>query len=281
MGVRQGVWLSFFESAHLRSPGLRDVSRNSLASQFVLWNSLAMKPHRSPLAAKSPQAGIKPLTLAMVGSLIGDPVRAAILLELSDGSRRPASELAFLAGASPQAASAHLSRLVEGGLLQVENQGRHRFFSLPSGDVAEMIEGLANWADRRPRLRHHDPALCKARLCYDHLAGRLGVAVFDRLAAQGWLSLGVEGPAFTLAGLDWCRRHELEAAPPSRTRPLLRLCLDWTERRHHLGGHFGAIFARRLLDKNYLRRHAGQRIVEITPLGADFLRRELAIDLIG
>jgi DNA-binding transcriptional ArsR family regulator len=240
-----------------------------------------MKTRRAPLAQKSPLAGIKPLTLAMVGSLIGDPVRAAILLELSDGSRRPASELAFLAGASPQTASAHLSRLVEGGLLRVENQGRHRFFSLPSGEVAEMIEGLANWADRRPRLRHRDPALCKARLCYDHLAGRLGVAVFDRMAAQGGLSLGVEGPAVTPSGLEWCRRHELDAEPPSRTRPMLRLCLDWTERRHHLGGHFGAAFARRLLDKNYLRRHASQRIVELTPPGAEFLRRELAIDLTG
>jgi DNA-binding transcriptional ArsR family regulator len=240
-----------------------------------------MKTRQARIAPKPPLAGIKPLTLAMVGSLIGDPVRAAILLELSDGSRRPASELAFLAGASPQAASAHLSRLVEGGLLQVENQGRHRFFSLPSGEVAEMIEGLANWADQRRRLRPHDPALCKARLCYDHLAGKLGVAIFDRMAAQGWLSLAVEGPAFTPSGLEWCRRHEFEPAAPSRTRPLLRLCLDWTERRYHLGGHFGAAFARRLFDRSYLRRHPSQRIVELTPPGAEFLHRELALNLPG
>jgi DNA-binding transcriptional ArsR family regulator len=90
------------------------------------------------------QGEAEPPSLAAVGALIGDPVRAAILLCLTDGSRRPAGELAFLAGASPQAASAHPAQLVDGGLLQVENQGRHRFFRIPSGDVAEMIEGLAN-----------------------------------------------------------------------------------------------------------------------------------------
>src|SRR5450755_949781 len=167
-----------------------NASRISLASADIFCDNPAMKNELEIAATKLSEA--EPPSLATLGALIGDPVRAAILLELSDGSRRPASELAFLAGASPQAASAHLSRLVEGGLLQVENQGRHRFFSLPSGEVAEMIEGLANWADQRRRLRPHDPALCKARLCYDHLAGKLGVAIFDRMAAQGWLSLAVE-----------------------------------------------------------------------------------------
>jgi DNA-binding transcriptional ArsR family regulator len=98
------------------------------------------------LAKPTPEASEpEPPSLAAAAALIGDPVRAAILLHLTDGSRRPASELAFLAGASPQAASAHLARLVDGGLLTVENQGRHRFFSIASGEVAEMIEGLANW----------------------------------------------------------------------------------------------------------------------------------------
>jgi DNA-binding transcriptional ArsR family regulator len=222
----------------------------------------------------------EPPSLAAVGALIGDPVRAAILVHLMDGSRRPAGELAFLAGASPQAASAHLAQLVDGGLLAVENIGRHRFFSLPSGEVAEMIEGLANWADRRPKRRRLDPALCRARLCYDHLAGRLGVAVFERMAAQGWLVFGPEGPALSPVGLEWCQSNALDPAPPPRSRrPQMRLCLDWTERRNHLGGHFGAAFAAALFDAGYLRRRQDQRIVDVTRRGAAFLRRELAIDL--
>jgi len=197
-----------------------------------------------------------------------------------DGSRRPAGELALLAGASPQAASAHLAQLVEGGLLSFETQGRHRFFSIATGDVAEMIEGLDNWTDRQPRRRRLDPALCQARLCYDHLAGRLGVAVLDRMAAKGWVVLGGDGPGLSSAALDWCRRHKFDPKPPTRSRrPLLRLCLDWTERRHHLGGHFGAVFANALLDAGYLRRRSGQRILDLTPRGAAFLKRELAIDL--
>jgi DNA-binding transcriptional ArsR family regulator len=224
--------------------------------------------------------GAEPPNLAAIGALIGDPVRAAILLQLSDGARRPASELAFLAGASPQAASAHLAQLVEGGLLKVESQGRHRFFSLTSGEIAEMIEGLANWADHNPKRRFHDPALSRARLCYDHLAGRLGVAIFDRMAAQGWLVVDGDGPAFSSAGAEWRRRNGLDDATPARNkRPLLRLCLDWTERRHHLGGHFGATLARGLFDRGYLRRREGQRAVDVTPAGDEFLRRELAIDL--
>lgn len=224
-------------------------------------------------------SNVQPLSLAAVGALIGDPVRAAILVHLTDGSRRPASELAYLAGASPQAASAHLARLVEGRLLVVERLGRHRFFSLRSGEVAEMIEGLANWADHQPKRRRLDPALCRARLCYDHLAGRLGVALFDRMTAQGWLVFSAEGPGLSPAGLEWCARNALDATPPMGSRrPPLRLCLDWTERRHHLGGHFGAALARALIEAGYLRRRPGERAVDVTPRGAAFLRRELAID---
>lgn len=104
------------------------------------------------------------LSLAAVGALVGDPVRAAILVHLTDGSRRPASELAYLAGASPQAASAHLARLVEGGLLVSEKLGRHRFFSLPSGEIAEMLEGLSNWADPQPKRRRHGRPQMSAQL---------------------------------------------------------------------------------------------------------------------
>ena len=234
---------------------------------------------RQPAAALG-QSEAEPPSLAAVAALIGDPVRAAILVHLTDGSRRPAGELAFLGGASPQAASAHLAQLVAGGLLSVENQGRHRFYGIASGEVAEMIEGLSNWADRQPRRQSANPALCQARLCYDHLAGRLGVAVFERMVAQDWLVLSATGPVLSAAGLQWCCDNQLDPLPPPASRrPLLRLCLDWTERRHHLGGHFGAAFAGALFDRGYLRRCPGQRIIDLTPRGAVFLRQELAIDL--
>src|SRR5262245_51537573 len=137
------------------------------------------------------EASATPVSLAELGAVIGDPGRASILLHLSRGRCRPAGELAHRAGASPQAASAHLAQLVNGGLLAVEQKGRHRFFRLASGDVAEMIESLTDWVRpipvKRPR---HDPSLSHARLCYDHLAGQLGVAVFDRMSERGLISLG-------------------------------------------------------------------------------------------
>jgi DNA-binding transcriptional ArsR family regulator len=225
------------------------------------------------------QAEPKPSSLAELGSLIGDPVRASILLHLSDGSRRPASELASVAGASPQAASAHLAQLVDGGLLAVEKQGRHRFFKIASGETAEMIEGLANWLDQPRRQPHHEPSLCHARLCYDHLAGRLGVAIFDRMTERGLFAFGSEGASLSDAGLDWCRRNGLRSAvPPRSRRPLLRLCLDWTERRHHLGGHLGASIADMMLNAGFVTGGSHRRSLILTSKGANFLRGELGID---
>ncbi len=226
------------------------------------------------------QTRTTPASLAELGALIGDPVRAAILLHLGDGTTRPAGELATLAGASPQAASAHLAQLVEGGLLAVEKQGRHRFFRLASGEVAEIIENLANWASPVPRRPRHDPALCQARLCYDHLAGRLGVALLDRLSEREFLVLGPEGPALSQAGREWYE-HQAERPfkPPAGRRPLVRLCLDWTERRHHLGGYLGAKLAELMLERGYVAPGARRRSLLVTAAGARFFCDELGIDV--
>lgn len=222
-----------------------------------------------------------PLSLAAMGALIGDPVRASILLHLGDGSRRPAGELASLAGASPQAVSAHLARLLEGGLLVVEPQGRHRFYRIASGEVAEVIEGLANVLGQAPNHVRHPPALRRARLCYDHLAGRLGVSVFERLVGSGRLILGPDGPALSESGLAWCRHCGLDPAVPGSSRRVpFRLCLDWTERRHHLGGRFGAAFARMMVDRGYLTCGPPRRAVDLTAAGRAFLDRELALEAI-
>jgi len=228
--------------------------------------------------SQGPDGGGSKPSLVELGALIGDPVRAAMLLALGDGSRRPAGELSGMAGASPQAGSAHLARLVAGGLLAVEEQGRHRFFRIASGEVAEIIEGLSNWSERPVRPVRHDPALCRARLCYDHLAGRLGVAVLESMSARGLFAFGPDGPALSDAGLAWCRRFGLEPTPPPRSRrPLLRLCLDWTERRYHLGGHLGATMASMLFASGYVVVGPRRRTLLVTAKGAAFLGSELNI----
>jgi DNA-binding transcriptional ArsR family regulator len=220
-----------------------------------------------------------PSSLAEFGTMIGDPVRAAILLELSDGTTRPAGELATLAGASPQAASAHLAQLVAGGLLTVVKQGRHRFFCLASGEVAEIIENLSFWTippSRRPR---HDPTLCRARLCYDHLAGRLGVTLLERLTERRLLELGPHGLGLSEAGREWLERLTESSFKPAGGRPLVRLCLDWTERRNHLGGQLGAKLAGLMLERGYVARGAKHRSLLVTTAGARFLHGELGIEI--
>ena len=221
-----------------------------------------------------------PVSLAELGSLIGDPVRAAILVHLSDGTCRPAGELARLAGASPQAASSHLARLVDGGLLVVEKQGRHRFFRLASGEVAETIETLSNWVRPAPDRPRHHPSLCHARLCYDHLAGQLGVAIFDRLSERHLLVFNPDGPGLSQSGLHWYEQHaQRPLQAPSGRRPLVKLCLDWTERRYHLGGHLGASLAHVLMDRGYVVRGPRRRSVIVTAAGRRFFRDELTIDV--
>ena len=221
----------------------------------------------------------KPATLAAFGALLGDPARAAIVLHLSDGSRRPAGELAMLAGQSPQAMTRHLARLVDGGLLAMERQGRRRVFGIASGEAAETIEALANWIDEPRRECRHDPAIRDARLCYDHLAGRLGVALFEGLVARGLLVLSPEGPRLSESGSAWCLCHDIvpRAVPGSR-RPLLRLCLDWTERRPHLGGGLGAALASSFSDRGFLVAGARRRALVVTAKGSTFLRAEFGID---
>ena len=226
----------------------------------------------------SSRLGPHPASLAELGALIGDPVRASILLHLSDGSRRPAGELARLAGASPQAVSAHLARLVDGGLLAVEPQGRHRFFRIASGEAAEVIENLANWIDQPPRHIAHDPALRHARLCYDHLAGQLGVSLFEQMSRRGLFAVGADGPELSQDGLCWCRSKGLPYGSPARSRrPLLRLCLDWTERRHHLGGHLGARLTGTMFEAGLVVCGAKPRTVDVTARGARFLRDEFGL----
>ncbi|MFC0505852.1 ArsR/SmtB family transcription factor [Micromonospora costi] len=220
--------------------------------------------------------------LAQLAALLADTSRARICLALLDGRAWTAGELARAAGVAPSTTSDHLSRLVEGGLLAEERQGRHRYLRLADPDVAQLIEDLAGRAApvaqpaRSLRAARATTALAYARTCYDHLAGRLGVLLHDTLLDRALLDRA-GGLTLTPAGLDWCADLGLPVAPlRASRRPLLRDCLDWTERRPHLSGALGAALCARLLDLGWLARGTG-RAVRLTPAGVPALAAALGL----
>jgi DNA-binding transcriptional ArsR family regulator len=217
-------------------------------------------------------------TFAEVASLAGDPARAGMLHALMDGRALTASELARVAGITPQTASSHLSRLTIAGLLAVEKQGRHRYHRLASPAVAQMMESIMLVASRSeattPKLTvgPRDAALRTARTCYDHLAGRLGVALADAMVASGQVELAKDGGLMTDTGMELLRKLGIDVDGPSRVsnrrgRVLCRPCLDWSERRPHLAGAVGAALCTLSFDKGWVRRIEGTRAVAITPNG--------------
>ena len=207
-----------------------------------------------------------------IASLIGDRARAEMLTVLLGGQALTATELAGAADVTRQTASAHLERLVEAGLLAVESQGRHRYFRLADDDVAELLENLMGIAYRTGALRlqtsPREPALRKARVCYDHLAGDLGVLACDAFHKRRWLRHGEEGLGLSPAGERACRELGvvLDAARGSR-RPACRVCLDWSERRHHLAGRVGAALLDRLYELGWAKRRKGSRVVDFSARG--------------
>ncbi|MBO1074920.1 ArsR/SmtB family transcription factor [Roseomonas marmotae] len=218
--------------------------------------------------------------LAGTAAAIGDPARANMLAALMDGRALTATELARLAGVTPQTASGHLARLAEAGLITPEKQGRHRYHRLASPAVAEMLEGLmalASAARPAPVTGPRDADLRLARTCYDHLAGRLAVGLTDSLVARGHLRLEGEGAELTESGTAFLREMGV-AATPSR-RLLCRPCLDWSERRPHLAGVIGAALCRHCLTAGWVRRRPGSRALTITPLGEQGFRSGFGLDL--
>jgi DNA-binding transcriptional ArsR family regulator len=210
--------------------------------------------------------------IALVGSLVGDPARANMLASLMTGRALTATELAQEAGVTPQTASTHLARLVDGGLLAAEKQGRHRYFRLADPDVAQALEALMGLAARAGHLRVRtgpkDPEMRHARVCYDHLAGDLGVKLFDRLQARKLIAgsgddLGVTGPGRRFFADFGIAVEDLQG----RRRPLCRPCLDWSERRHHLGGSLGSALLGRFFDLKWARRDSASRAVHFSPRG--------------
>jgi DNA-binding transcriptional ArsR family regulator len=219
--------------------------------------------------------------LAEVASLVGDPARAAMVLALWDGRARPAGELARIAGVSPATASAHLAKLVSGGLLTREPRGRHRDYRLAGPRVAHALEALAGLVPlHRPRADGEIPAIRRARLCYDHVAGQLGVALSDALVARRVLGLTRGDYAIRPAGRTWLVRFGVPLTTlAAGRRPLVRACLDWTERREHLGGAVGAALAGELLERGWIARERDTRALRVTDPGRRGLRRLLDLRL--
>lgn len=211
--------------------------------------------------------------LAELGALLAEPARAAILLALMDGTMRPAGELADIAGVSAATASAHLKRLLEGGLLSLHEQGRHRYFRLANDDVAAWLEAMAlpHAALAAPKTAPRDAALCRARTCYRHLAGQLGVALCEAWLQRGWLQAESDGMLLLPAAADPLMRAGWQEGPIEELLHLRgRGCLDWTERRLHLGGPLGVAITSAMLEMGWLRR--AQRHRALLPT-ADGLRK--------
>jgi DNA-binding transcriptional ArsR family regulator len=216
-------------------------------------------------------------SIARIAALIGDHARAEILTALMSGQALTATELAQVAGVTKQTVSAHLGKLLDAQLLAVEVQGRHRYFRLAERDVAELLESLMGVAQRagavRVRTGPREPALRKARVCYDHLAGELGVLVYDGLEKRRYLRASGPTPELTAPGRAFCAELgvDLEALARQR-RPLCRACLDWSMRRHHLAGSLGAALLERYLALGWARRARQSRVVSFSPAGERALR---------
>jgi len=210
--------------------------------------------------------------IARIAALVADPARSTMLIALMDGRALTATELAGLGGITKQTASSHLAELVDGEVLMVEPQGRHRYFRPAGPNVASLLEALMVFSsDAAPSLRTgpRDPALRKARICYDHLAGEVGVRLYKQMLADEWLANDLTVTRYgreKLAEIDL----DIDSLPPGN-RPLCRACLDWSERRPHLAGHLGKAILDHLIARSWARRVPASRIINFTSEGERIL----------
>lgn len=212
--------------------------------------------------------------ISRLAALIADPCRSMMLGALMDGRALTAGELSTVGGVTPQTASSHLAKLVDGGFLTVSNQGRHRYFKLASDSIADILENLMALSSQRtgimPQTGPRDTAMRHARVCYDHLAGEMGVAMFDGLVRRKLLTVDdgrqnallteVGAESFTAFGIDI---EELRSAK----RPICRTCLDWSVRKPHLAGALGAALWNQILFRKWANRIENSRVVQFTPEG--------------
>ena len=221
--------------------------------------------------------------IARIASLVGEPARTAMLLALMDGRALTANELAAAGNIGAATASRHLALLVDAGLLAMQRQGRHRYHRLASPEVARVLEGITQLAAQQTPLRRtvtgpRDAALRMARTCYDHIAGRLGVAItqhlldHDAIAFDGEAGHVTDRAAAVLKGLGV---NVAVLSESGGKRPHCRPCLDWSERRAHVAGRLGALICSHCLDSGWLVRRKDSRALEVTPTGAVALRNGL------
>jgi DNA-binding transcriptional ArsR family regulator len=226
--------------------------------------------------------------IAAVAAVVAEPARARILTALGDGRALPASSLAAQAGVAPSTASQHLARLVAAGFLSSERNGRRRLYRLAGPEINDLLEALARLAPAEPvrslRQGTRAAALRRARTCYDHLAGRLGVelmaSLLDReLLANGAVRGGEPDYRVTEAGLSTFGELGIDLARIPGRRPAVRYCVDWSEKRHHVGGKLGKALADRFFDLGWLGRYESGRAVRITPVGERGLVDIFAVDV--
>ncbi|MBA4013180.1 MAG: transcriptional regulator [Phenylobacterium sp.] len=210
--------------------------------------------------------------ISRVAALIGDPARANMMSALMGGCALTAGELAREAGVSPQTASSHLAKLAQGGLVTPRRQGRHAYYALAGEEVAELMESLAGLAAGAGALRTRpgprEPALRAARVCYDHLAGGLGVAMLDSLVGRGLVEDRAGSLSLSPEGAGYFRSFGVDPEALARgRRPLCRACLDWSERRNHMGGALGKALLQTIYDRGWARRLDGTRVVAFSAPG--------------
>jgi DNA-binding transcriptional ArsR family regulator len=210
--------------------------------------------------------------IARIASLLGDPARADVLTALMADRALTATELSAIAGVTKQTMSSHLSKLVDARLVAVDPLGRHRYFRLADADVADLLESLMGVAFRTGAVRllasPREPALRKARVCYDHLAGELGVSAFESLLAGGVFARSADGVRLTETGISWFADLGIDtAALAGQRRTLCRPCMDWSERRQHLAGALGCALLSRVCELKWAKREKGSRVIRFTPRG--------------
>src|SRR5580658_8801969 len=222
--------------------------------------------------------------IARIAALLGESARADVLTALMTDRALTATELAAIAGVTKQTMSAHLSKLLKASLIAVDQQGRHRYFRLADEDVAGLLESLMGVAFRTGSVRllssPREPALRKARVCYDHLAGELGVLAYESLVRHNLLAMSQQGLRLSPAGEEWFRRAGIETETARRERrTFCRACMDWSERRYHLAGSLGAALLSRVYEQGWARRDRSSRVVLFTATGERRFRELLASNL--
>ncbi len=219
-----------------------------------------------------------------IASLIGDPTRATILWTLLDGRAFTATELAITADTSPQNISMHLNKLVQAQLLCVESQGRHKYYKFARKDIAYAVEALANLIpvdiDKKAKANTYEAPVKYCRSCYDHLAGKIGVAVTDSMIGQKIIIDHGKSYEVSITGQAWFTDLGINISDlQQRRRSFLRPCLDWSERRHHMAGSLAAALFDKMLHEDWIRKMQNSRAIVITAKGQQMIHKYFKLSL--